>query len=138
MRLTRSFDKQGRPLFEVSVSAPPDAPGASREVLRLVAMLDTGSDATAIYGSAIQSLNLRPHDSAKVQQLREKTGSEIYKVQLAIPGLRTFACDVLVFEPETRENRPESMLIGCDILRQLVLTYNDPQGTFTLRLPARR
>jgi hypothetical protein len=104
-------------------------------------MIDTGSPITAIDFTVIKKLELEPigFTANEIGYGAEKKKREIYTVRVVFPDINFGPLDPwdvpgIDLMPITypKSSIQTIMIIGRDLLKNFVLTYDGPEGTFTL------
>jgi hypothetical protein len=118
MRLSYEYDRSYWPAFpvlELTIT------GAEIELQRTVqGLIDSGSDATQIPASMLRSIGARETDQRWVRDLSGiRYPVEMYTVQIAIGSLVLPGMEVVGRE------RTNEIIIGRDVLNQMVVTMND-------------
>lgn len=107
--------------------------------IRIRALLDTGASCTCVDPSVLAALNLTPTGSATM--ITPSTGAtphqtDQFDVGLIIPGASgnqtPLVVDNIAVVASQLTNQGFQALIGRDLLKRCVLTYNGAMNLFTL------
>lgn len=97
-----------------------------RPQVRLPALIDTGSDLTAIPGTAVKHLRLYAVGRLQVEDINAQvTATDIYTVRLVIT-------DQAVREMEVVQTEQPFVILGRDWLEHYYLLLNGPEQNFLL------
>ena len=111
------------PVVEIRVTNGQSAPSVA-----LLALIDTGADATMIPISILERLNLEPIDS---RFLRTVTGMrsvvDLYPLTVEIGPFRFADLTVIA------TNRDREIIVGHDILTHLIVTLDGPAAVTEIR-----
>jgi predicted aspartyl protease len=132
-----SFEVRKGPIVNVTIEALAEEPSALHTPVRAKALIDTGADATIIRPRIAQELRLGSHETEALRlalQKQEREGS-VHFVNLTIATLPTFPNLRVVAGEWTG---PEEVLIGRDILDELIMLYDGPAGEISLTRRARK
>ena len=111
------------PLLEVALVNPTNR----RRRRAISALLDTGSDITAIPNSLIAPLQLYPIGQIRLESVEGTTTTVLtYAVQLVIGGIAIPRHEVIL-------TGLEFVVVGRDVLNRFYLLLNGPEQTFDLR-----
>ncbi|MBI5397599.1 MAG: aspartyl protease family protein [Verrucomicrobia bacterium] len=100
------------------------------------ALVDTGATSCCIEETVVQSLGLQPVGQVNVSSPNGPKLQNVYVARMTFPGspiptLELRLIGVQMQPPGGAATGPIS-LIGRDILRQCVLVYNGPMGSYTM------
>jgi predicted aspartyl protease len=130
---TRNELQQEGPCIFISISAPQLEVEEGRKVgleypppFRVRALIDTGASITVVNPQVVQTCKLRQTGYAEIVAAGSSGRYTEHAAAIQFPdnGLEGFELIRLVACPIVRQ--PVSCLIGRDILRRWVLTYNGP------------
>lgn len=90
----------------------------------VAALIDTGAAVTGVDESLVRSIGLPPVGTAKLMTASGDYTAEVYAVRLVIDGARVVSVRL--------GGQPYRVLIGRDVLRLILMTYNGFQAQVTL------
>lgn len=125
------------PIVEVFIAIPEALEKALRAQgqpvpapVKITALVDTGASASTITSPAAQTLGLQPTGKIPVST---PTDSNVmlyeYSVRIVIPGCFVVSANVICSE---LKGQNIDSLIGRDVLKHAVMTYNGQAGIFSV------
>lgn len=114
----------------VQVTVGPPSAGGGGQQQQLQAMIDTGASISGITLQAAQQLGLQAVGSTQLGGVGGTSQAPIYAAALAVPQFNVSVDPLQI--AGVSAGLPVDMLIGRDILRNLILTYYGVRGNFTL------
>lgn len=108
------------PVIEIGISLLRQ----SRPATTVIALIDSGSDASMLPQSILEAIGAKPIDTVRVRGiLGQSFPLELYSVNLYVGPHRLFAVDV------TGAPTDEECLLGRNVLNQLEIVLNGPAST---------
>jgi predicted aspartyl protease len=111
----------------VSGLTPPPV-GVNTNYLQLEALIDTGATHIAIDMEMAEALDLVPVDSTSLGGIGGEVPAIVFAGLLEVPGL-DFKEMVRFYSPKGAI-LPSKVILGRSFLRNYIMTYNGPDGTF--------
>ena len=95
------------------------------------ALVDTGASCCCVEETLLQGLELQPTSETNVSSPNGNRRQNVYFARLTFPGSPIPALEIPMIGVQMNQGTTIS-LIGRDLLRNCVLIYNGPMGSYTL------
>jgi hypothetical protein len=106
--------------------------------IRLRGLIDTGCDVTSVPPHVAQRLGLTVHSQRSTQTPAGPLSVNLYEASLSIPRVGQLQAPLLVLDQIVILELPHpptatiDVLVGLDVVLQLLLVVDGPRGHFTL------
>ncbi len=124
---------QNGPLVAVKLTAPKEVKPMVPPIIDTLAEIDTGVLITRIQEGVATSLGLEPAGTVKITTATTPVyEAYLYRIRLLFPSGDAFEVDAIEVPYMVRPHVRIKCLIGRDILKHSILTYNGFVNTFSL------
>lgn len=121
------------PHVPVIVSGLTPPVGINTNYLQLEALIDTGATHIAIDMETAEALDLVPIDTMSLGGIGGEVPAIVFAGFLEVPNLH-FKAPVQMYSPKGA-TLPSKVILGRSFLRNYIMTYNGPDGTFVFYDP---